>query len=703
MTDAMPMEHGLTLDQALAEISTVFIGLSPDRIDAEIERAVGRVGELAGADRVTVTQLGAPGEAPRRTHQWVRETVPRMPGDDSVTPFPWVASRVVQGRETVVIASVDELPIDAVRDRAALARFSICSLAAFPLTVADDVVGALSFATVELERPCPAALVHRLRTASEMVANALARQRAHQDLVRQLEFEQLVAQLAAAFVNLPAAALDDHITAVLGRVAEFLDLDRSNLAQRGVADEAFHVTHQWVREGWPPMPPFVPEKVMPWIVEQALAGNEVAFSDLDDLPPAAAGERAFFGAHGPRAALLTPLTANGTVIGAVAFGSFRRRQVWSPDLIRRLGLVANLIGNALARQRADVELRATLDENERLRRRLEAENEYLQQKIKSAHALDDEIVGRSRAIRAVLHKVDQVAGTDVPVLLLGETGVGKELFAHAIHARSTRPERPLITVNCAALPPSLIESELFGHEKGAFTGATQARAGRFELADGGTLFLDEIGDLDAALQAKLLRALQGGEIQRLGSSRTHKVDVRIIAATNRDLQREMEEGRFRQDLYYRLGVFPVEVPPLRERREDIPLLVWHFIQGRQSALRRIIKDVPAAAMDALVAYDWPGNVRELQNVIDRALILSTGAVLTIDEAFGPTRPTRESRRTASLDTLRDTERTHIMRMLDRCGWKIEGRGQAADRLGLRPSTLRNRMRKLGISRPASAE
>jgi transcriptional regulator with GAF, ATPase, and Fis domain len=564
-------------------------------------------------------------------------------------------------------------------------------------------VGALSFATLRRERRWPATLVHRLRMAGEMVANALARQRAHRDVVRQLQFEQLVAQLAATFVNLPPAAVDDHITAVLGRVAEFLDLDRSNLAQRSVEDGAFHVTHQWIREGWPAMPPFVPEQAMPWIVEQALAGNEVAFSDLEDLPPAAARERELFGAHGPRSALLTPLKANGIVIGAVAFGSFRRRQVWSPDLIRRLGLVANLIGNALARKRADVELRTTLDENERLRKRLEAENEYLQQEVKSAHSLDDEIVGRSRAIRAVLHKLDQVAGTDVPVLLLGETGVGKELFAHAIHARSTRTGRPLITVNCAALPPSLIESELFGHEKGAFTGATQARAGRFELADGGTLFLDEIGDLDAALQAKLLRALQGGEIQRLGSSRTHKVDVRIIAATNRDLPREMEEGRFRHDLYYRLGVFPVEIPPLRERREDIPLLVWHFIQGRQGALRRTIEDVPTAAMDALAAYDWPGNVRELQNVIDRALILSAGAVLKIDEAFGPTRRTRESRRSAPLDTLRDTERSHIVRMLDRCGWKIEGRGQAADRLGLRPSTLRNRMRKLGITRPAPAE
>jgi transcriptional regulator with GAF, ATPase, and Fis domain len=257
-------------------------------------------------------------------------------------------------------------------------------------------------------------------------------------------------------------------------------------------------------------------------------------------------------------------------------------------------------------------------------------------------------------------------------------------------------------VNCAALPPSLIESELFGHEKGAFTGATQARQGRFELADGGTLFLDEIGDLEPALQAKLLRTLQGGEIERVGSSRPHKVDVRVIAATNRDLGTAMDEGRFRADLYYRLSVFPIEMPALRERRDDIPLLVWHFIQSRQRELGRLIKDIPKAAMDMLVAYDWPGNVRELQNVIDRALILSTGSTLRIEEALGIGGGARGARGRAGavVEELSAAERAHIIAVLDRCGWAIQGPGKAADRLGLRPSTLRNRMRKLGIRRPA---
>ena len=400
------------------------------------------------------------------------------------------------------------------------------------------------------------------------------------------------------------------------------------------------------------------------------------------------------------------MVVDGRFVGGATFGAIRREQEWTPDVIGRLQLIVDIIGGALARKAADVALRATLAENEELRRRLEGENVYLKERLEAAQDLG-EIVGRSAALRAVLHKAEQVAATDAPVLLLGETGTGKELIARAIHLRSGRGGRPLIAVNCAALPPSLIESELFGHEKGAFTGATHARAGRFELADGSTLFLDEIGDLDPALQGKLLRALQDGEITRLGASVARKVSVRVIAATNRDLAKSMDEGRFREDLYYRLSVFPIDVPPLRDRREDIPLLVWHFIQSRQRALGRDIKSVPEATMEALAAYDWPGNIRELQNIIDRALILTTGSVLRLDEAFGRPRrargqshhvPAPADKQSSAVDTLADAERAHIESVLRKCGWTIEGAGQAADRLGLRPSTLRNRMRKLGISR-----
>jgi transcriptional regulator with GAF, ATPase, and Fis domain len=304
----------------------------------------------------------------------------------------------------------------------------------------------------------------------------------------------------------------------------------------------------------------------------------------------------------------------------------------------------------------------------------------------------------------VLARLALVAPTDVAVLLLGETGTGKELLARALHQRSPRSGRAFVRVNCAAIPASLIESELFGHEKGAFTGALAARAGRFEAAHGGTLFLDEIGELGIDVQAKLLRVLQDGTFERVGSSRTMRPDVRIVAATNRDLGRAMAEGRFREDLYYRLNVFPIGLPPLRERREDIPLLVWSIINRRQRALGRLIADVPKRVMQALVAYDWPGNVRELENVIERALILSRGSTLRVEDLTGATpRPAAsDAPPAATLRRLDDVERDHIRAVLERCGWRVNGEGNAAEVLGLHPNTMRFRMKKLGITRPRLA-
>jgi transcriptional regulator with GAF, ATPase, and Fis domain len=294
----------------------------------------------------------------------------------------------------------------------------------------------------------------------------------------------------------------------------------------------------------------------------------------------------------------------------------------------------------------------------------------------------------------VLHQVEQVAETDATVLILGETGTGKELIARAIHDRSPRSRRPLVKVNCAALPSSLIESELFGHEKGAFTGAVTRREGRFTLADGGTIFLDEIGDLPIDLQSKLLRVLQEGEFEPLGGSRTRKVDVRVIAATNRDLDAAMEEETFRPDLYYRLTVFPIRIPTLRERPEDIPLLTWGFIRRNEPRLGKNIRTIPKEVMDRLVAYSWPGNVRELENVIQRAMILSPGTALVLPDlgeqgpAAGP--------RASTAQSLEDVERDHIHSVLKSVSWQIKGPGGAAERLGLAPSTLRYRMKKLGI-------
>ena len=356
-------------------------------------------------------------------------------------------------------------------------------------------------------------------------------------------------------------------------------------------------------------------------------------------------------------------------------------------------------------------LSEALREVEALRDRLHAENRYLQEEIKQAQGANG-IVGESAVLQTALRQAERVAATDATVLILGETGTGKELFARAVHAHSPRSERPLVKVNCAALPESLIESELFGHEQGAFTGATAQRAGRFELADGGTIFLDEIGDLPLALQAKLLRVLQEGEFERLGSPHTQTVDVRVIAATNRDLAARVREGAFREDLYYRLNVVPLHLPPLRERTGDIPLLVEHVVNRTAARLGRAVPTVPAPVVEALERYPWPGNVRELANVVERALILSDGPTLHLDELLETVHapdvhapathaPTEASDRGGDHRpmTLDEVQRSHILNTLSAVGWKVRGADGAAKTLGLPPSTLRSRMKKLGITRP----
>ncbi len=315
----------------------------------------------------------------------------------------------------------------------------------------------------------------------------------------------------------------------------------------------------------------------------------------------------------------------------------------------------------------------------------------------SATREDDElVVGVSDAMRYVMFRVEQVATTDATVLLFGETGTGKELLARAIHRQSPRRTHPFVVVNCAAMPAALIESELFGRERGAFTGAHTSQIGRFELANRGTIFLDEIGELPLEVQPKLLRVLQEGQFERLGSPRTVDVDVRVIAATNRDLSEEVREGRFRRDLYYRLNVFPITLPSLRQHREDIPALVRHLVQRLGAALRKQIENIPEDVMATLAAYEWPGNVRELENVLQRAIILSRGNSLTSVDLGMPALDGLPSPENA---TLTEVERRHIVRVLSNARWRIEGSAGAAEVLGLKPSTLRSRMMKLGIARP----
>ncbi|MEW6351395.1 MAG: sigma-54 dependent transcriptional regulator [Thermodesulfobacteriota bacterium] len=350
-------------------------------------------------------------------------------------------------------------------------------------------------------------------------------------------------------------------------------------------------------------------------------------------------------------------------------------------------------------QQANVRLRKAVHEIQRLKDRLQQENIYLQGQLRDQQG-HPKILGDSPRTRETLRQIEQVAKTDATVLIVGETGTGKELVAQTIHERSARGNRAMVTVNCAALPDGIVESEFFGRAKGAYTGASTDQAGRFEVADGSTIFLDEIGELRPELQAKLLRVLQDGSFERLGSAKTTVVDVRVIAATNRDLERAVQDGKFRQDLYYRLCVFPIVVPPLRKRVDDIPALAAHFIERFAARMGRSVPRIDPATMQDMKDYRWPGNVRELANIIERAMIISGPDIL---EVALP--DTSEIDFTATLD-LHDTERRHIIRVLETTNWRIKGKGGAAEILGLKPTTLQSKMKKLGIERtspPSSTE
>jgi formate hydrogenlyase transcriptional activator len=396
-------------------------------------------------------------------------------------------------------------------------------------------------------------------------------------------------------------------------------------------------------------------------------------------------------AEGMRSYCAVPLIVSSNCIGVLTVVS-RKAGQYSAAHVDFLREIANQVALAVENLKAYQEITALKD-------RLAKENVYLVEEVRTDHNFG-EIVGENAALRRVLKEVETVAPTDSTVLICGETGTGKELVARALHDLSPRRDRTFVKLNCAAIPTGLLESELFGHEKGAFTGAITQKIGRFELAHHGTLFLDEVGDIPPELQPKLLRALQEHEFERLGSARTIQVDVRVVAATNRDLADMVADGRFRSDLYYRLNVFPVVLPPLRERRDDIPVLVRHFTQRFAQRMGRRIETIPAEVMDALVRYPWPGNIREMQNVIERAVILSRGPELKLplselkQQTIGPSADFP-----SSLSTLEEAEREHILRVLGETNWILGGPAGAALKLGMKRTTLQSKMRKLGIARP----
>src|SRR4249919_2591320 len=463
---------------------------------------------------------------------------------------------------------------------------------------------------------------------------------------------------SVAFIDPLATGVDAAIREAQRCIVEALDLDGCMLFEPN-EDGDLLGTYSW----WRPDVPAPPARLsaresFPWMFPRLLEGELVCLSSPDGLSD-----------------------------GVDRFGVTSERD-WPLETIQRLRLSAGLFASVLARRHSDEALCRALGEVKRLTDQLRAENVYLRREVEST--LGTSTVGRSAAILHVQEQVRQVAETDATVLLLGETGSGKEVFASQIHELSRRRGRAMVRVNCAAIPTTLIESELFGREKGAYTGALSRQAGRFELADGSTIFLDEIGDLPLDVQVKLLPVLEDRQVERLGGTKPTKINTRIIAATHRDLEKRIRADAFREDLYYRLNVFPIRVPPLRERIEDIPLLVWRFVEEFSKAFGKRIESIPKDNMDMLQRYPWPGNVRELRNLVERAVIGASGPRLTIALPAGSAE--RHSVR------LIDVEREHVRSVLDSTGWRIRGVGGAAERLGLKATTLETRMAKLGLHR-----
>jgi transcriptional regulator with GAF, ATPase, and Fis domain len=519
------------------------------------------------------------------------------------------------------------------------------------------------------------------------------------------KIDHFVARLAAGLLDVTSEEIDATVNDSLQRIGEILDVDHVALAKLSFRGKLMPGTYSWYSErcGQGPvdrgrgesnptgLAQDLVETTFPNFASYMQSEDTLVYSSLDEHPEWP-DVLEHLKAAGFQAGIVIRLRLTDQHVEIFAVDTIQSGRVWPKHTVERLRSLGEVISNALNRKRAELELRKTLTELTVLKEKLERENIYLREELTVRHS-NERILGNSQPIKQVLRRIEQVADTDSTVLITGETGTGKELIAREIHRLSKRGDKQLIKVDCAALPTTLIESELFGRERGAYTGALSRQGGRFEVADGATVFLDEIGELSQEIQVKLLRVLEEGQFERLGSSKTITVDVRVIAATNRDLSKALREGRFREDLYYRLNVFPISVPPLRERATDIPSLVWHFVKLLSSKMGKRVTTIPREEMEALQRHQWPGNVRELSNVIEHSMILCKGPCLMVQlpgvQESGP----------AGLQQLVEVERQHIIKVLRETGWRVKGRNGAAEVLNINPSTLRTRMKKLEIERP----
>ena len=618
----------LRFETLIADLSLRFVNVPADRVDREIEDAQRAICECLGLEHSSLWQTSTqnPDELVL-THLYRNPELPPPPKRMSAKEFfPWMQAKLMAG-EIISLPNTAEAPPEAARDKESWQHFGMKSTLGFPLSAGGGAVfGVVSFDAAREVRACPEPLLKRLHVIAQVFANALQRKRAE----IKLRDSEARLNLAAESANAGLWTLEaetGHIWAT-EKTYELLGLSPSEELN---LDKFLELVHTEDRE-----------TVRQAIQEAVRSGHESAVEYRIQRP-------------------------DGSVRWIASRGRRHAGSDSEPD--RLMGVSTDIT------------------ESKHVELRLQAESEYLKDEIEVEGRFAD-IIGQSARLKKVLEQIEQVSPTNSNVLIIGETGTGKELVARAIHNLSRRKDRVMVKVDCSSLPSTLIESELFGREKGAYTGALTKQVGRFELANGSTLFLDEIGELPVELQAKLLRVVQEGQFERLGSPRTVSVDVRIIAATNRDLAGRVKEGLFRQDLYFRLNVFPIHVPPLRERQEDIPLLTWRFVRELERRMGKKIESIPRKTMELLQCYPWPGNVRELRNVVEQALIITSGSQLNLRLP--------DPREFTILPTLKGMERQHILAALEKTNWRIKGTGGAAEQLGLNPSTLYTTMRRLGI-------
>ena len=691
---ARPANHiaDVGFQNVFSDIAASLVGLSIDTVDEAVTAQLQALVEFLNADRGTITTFCE--TSPRIAHDYAAIARSEDAAGNCLAQLPWFAYRLQNGTKCQLWHLPGELPEEAVEERRYCQASGTRACIVLPMVHDRIVIGTLCLEFVTPPPPWPETLAPQLPRLADLFARILVWKKADTKVRELFRFEQVLSEISSMFANLPADEVDKHIGYGLERIGSFLKADRSNYTHGFKTETFVGRIYSWENEGVAPLPPFDDlETTFPWSKSRILYGKTIHFTRDDELPKEAAVDIETWRRIGTRSHVNVPIAIGGPIVGALSVSAVHAHRAWPKEIVTRLRLVGEVFANALVRKKKELEVTRAFVEIKALKSQIEADCTYLKEEIDLTYD-HHHMIGQSEAFKAMIYKIDQIAAADTTVLITGETGTGKEMVARAIHANSQRKGRPMVKVNCASLSASLIESELFGHEKGSFTGSHGKRIGRFELANGNTLFLDEIGELPIESQAKLLRVLQEGEFERLGSSTTIKVDVRIIAATNRVLDEEVKKKRFRADLWYRLNIFPIEIPPLRRRKEDIPLLADGFTQKFSRKAGKAIEKIPLKVMKSLQHYRWPGNVRELENVIERAVINTQGGTLQLlDPLFSggeETVPSGQQR------TLAEIEKHHILKTLEDTRWRVEGPRGAARILGLHPSTLRSRMRKHGI-------